>query len=82
MFQQILQFPDVAGVIHFGQGLHDRWWDLVDVFADPGVDLGYKVPHQQFDVLPVLPQGRDGDGVDLEAVKQVGPETAVLDFIL
>jgi hypothetical protein len=56
--------------------------NLFNILADPAVDFFQKVPHQQFDIFPMLSQRRHGDGVDLEAVKQVGPEASLFDFIL
>ena len=41
-----------------------------------------ELAHQQVDVLGSLPQRRQADGDDVEAVVEVGPEAALVDHLL
>jgi hypothetical protein len=74
----VLQLADVAGPRQPGERVEHGGGDHPDVLAVAPREALDEVPREQRDVLPPVPQRRNGDREDVQAIVQVGAKLAPL----
>ena len=75
----VAQLPDVARPAVAHQGIHVFLRYPLHALAEGLGELLDHGPHEQRDVVPTLPQGRDGDGKHVQTVVEIFPETPFSD---
>ena len=63
------------------ENLHHFIRDDVDLLVHALGEFAHEVPHQKRDVIHTLAQGRQGNGENVQAVKQIRPEPAFLNHL-
>src|SRR5467141_4266842 len=56
------------------QGIHSRGWNRFDDLSHTSGKLLREVPHQQRNIPLAFPQGRNVDGKNIQAKKEIGSE--------
>ena len=77
-FDEVLQFPDIPGPGIGEEAIPDLGCDPFDPAREFPVEFFDEIVGQGGDVLGPLPQRRDVDGKDVQAVEEILPELSLL----
>ena len=75
----VFQLADVPGPLILGQGVHRFRGDRVNRLVHSSRRLSHKMMHEQRNILGSFPQGRNGNGEDIQAVIEVAAKLLLQD---